>query len=1111
MKGADKDETAPSSREPSPATIKTPPSAQPQRPKPIPHKASASASHQGTTAATRTRLQNDRDIDFFTKRTIRRDLENNPPIAAPLEAGSSDDDSEADNWAPALASLAQKASSSSKSAPAKAKASAPVLPRQSATTSKLALPPATTASTTAVEDISGENQAASPAAASPSAQRSASEEEPISPTRSAAVVDLTTSSPPTPAAPFKSSSRAAKTKSASKITAQLSPDKLGSSSSSPIKKASPSKASPSKKGKGKAAQIGRKHQATSDEPEDALKRAVDAWTKAKDEYTARQKAQAAGQAYTGTVSTSTEKYIYFAKPELKQHPSTGRDEVGVAFSCLCCTPAYVAWRALTDSSTSLLSTHLKTQRSLQGQQQALRLAQGSAASGSIDRFVVKGVLPLLPGSAINNEEPFTKMQARQISVGWVSESARPISILEDRGFKNWLPESRRDLVPARQTTSKDIHATYTAMQPVIKERLASIPGCIHIALDAWSSSNGHSFLGIIGCWQDDGVVQRRVLDMIVLTERHTADNLAKHVASAARRLGIEDKLWCIVGDNASVNNKMMELLGRDPSLPRFEGESTQIRCMAHVLNLVSEAILRPFNKSLTKKGDSTLTDNDIDEEAGEDWSSDDELDEGDGSDKEDDDDEGLGDLTDQDERAISRSLHPAMTEDTVNDNLISAALKSRGVAYPSQMSGSSSSTPVTSGSPSPATSPELRVENGTVGVQIKQLAWFARKLRYNTRLRHSFEETCANYECKEPYTLIRDVATRWNSTFEMVQRALQLWDAIVCWQELNIKLIPAKFRIKRSHKGAYEQIVKLLTPLHRATLKLSQSKVSTMAEVIGVFEELDVTLRRFEEDEGKPDVWREAARRGNAVAATYYGLADASDIYYLAVLLHPNLRKPFMRQQNWEQEWIDKAESVLRRTYDAYYQSAPEEPESQPQSTGRSTSTEAPEETYMQQQMRLLSERQAAQPISDPIKDWCDGHVPTDKKGKLVNALSWWNEQSRRGNDMSGLASLALDVFSAPSTSVDVERLFSQAGHHITPLRHRMKAIKLGQLVTVGAWFREDWVPSNLLGNYLHERKQVRAAEKKRKRAAEQSAEEAGPSKRSRNTITLNISSTDEE
>ncbi|CAD6958427.1 unnamed protein product [Tilletia controversa] len=86
----------------------------------------------------------------------------------------------------------------------------------------------------------------------------------------------------------------------------------------------------------------------------------------------------------------------------------------------------------------------------------------------------------------------------------------------------------------------------------------------------------------------------------------------------------------------------------------------------------------------------------------------------------------------------------------------------------------------------------------------------------------------------------------------------------------------------------------------------------------------------------------------------------------------------------------------------------------------------------------------------------------------------------------SGLTALALDVFSAPATSVDVERLFSKAGRHVTPLRHRLKAVKLGQMVTLGGWFREGWVPTDCLGTYLNDERDKKLMEKaKGKKRAE--------------------------
>ncbi|KAE8246669.1 hypothetical protein A4X06_0g4927 [Tilletia controversa] len=248
--------------------------------------------------------------------------------------------------------------------------------------------------------------------------------------------------------------------------------------------------------------------------------------------------------------------------------------------------------------------------------------------------------------------------------------------------------------------------------------------------------------------------------MIPITNRHTAQNIATEIARMMKRLGIERKVWFIASDSASVNTAMMKILGDDESLPLIEGEATQIRCMAHVLNLISEAVIRPFNQAVRELKEKGVTEE-------EDWATDEEI-------REDFDVEEVDELAGEDDRAFSTNLHPSDAYDEEDDQLIRHALQEKGVAYVGsgdQARPSSSS----SGTSPPVLTAELRADSGAVGLQIRQLAWFARKLRYNIPLRVSFQTTCALFKLPTPHSLIRDVATRWNSTFEMIERALALW------------------------------------------------------------------------------------------------------------------------------------------------------------------------------------------------------------------------------------------------------------------------------------------------------------------------------------------------
>ncbi|KAE8219547.1 hypothetical protein CF319_g6776 [Tilletia indica] len=1051
------------------------------RPTPRPFLASTSV---GSSTSDR-RIQPDRDCDFFTRRKVVFGIEKNPPPPPPvnIEANSSSDSDE--DFHPARSHLkkGQKSTITSKDTTiSKAKR------KDSDHISKPA-------------SIPGESSEEHPI------DLDDSEEEEVG-----AVVDLTVSSPSsdTPAAPR--SSKVSKAAKASKLTAksisstskkQKSKGKAVKRNSAPpvatssratlpsspqkAKSTSPEKrittlASPEKRS-ALIASIPLNKDKTDITPEEALTRT--AWSKAHSEANARTTAESGGLAYTAPSNPASPFYLYFDEPYLKQNPDRRSDGIGIALDCRCCKDhPYTAWRVLDGTSTSLLKSHVNTKK-VQGNLEAAKVKGG--ISGPIERYLVSTKKEQQPTDPANT---LSAMQARQISVAWVTEAARPIAILDDKYFKEWLPKERRGLVPHRNTVTKDIDKTFAAMQEVIRKKLEAVEGAIHLALDIWTSANGHSFIGVIGCWQEEGKSVRHVLDMIPIMTRHTSHNVAAELTAVLKRMRIENKVWFIASDSASTNTAMMKILGKDRSLPLIEGEQTQIRCMAHVLNLISEAIIRPFNKAVRE-----VKDKEVDQDG--DWETDEEVrdDDYDSDADDEEDDEEYGGT--QDDRAFSANLHPDEAYDEEDDALIRRALKKKGVAYvaadPRQ---STSSQSTSNGTLEPAA--DLRADSGAVGLQIRQLAYFARKLRYNVPLRNSFKKTCALFQLPKPHSLIRDVATRWNSTFEMIERGLVLWDAIVAWQDHNPKLIPAKFRIKRPHKSAFEMLIKLLEPLKRATSQFSMGSKPTIADVVGTYEDLDDHYRKIEDDEDYSEMWREAAKRAGAVCSTYYGLADNTRIFYLAVILHPNLRVSGMRSLRWEQDWIDKAEDTLRLVFDDRYRQEEPDQDSQTQSQEQTqSSVQRADKSKSFLLLRLEQHQASEQPAPDPVAQWIAGSTPV--KNKLVNPLEWWWKQRKLGMQWGGLTSLALDVFSAPATSVDVERLFSKAGRHITPLRHRLKAIKLGQMVTLGGWFREDWVPEGCLSDYLKDQKQKKLLEKsKGKKRAMEVEQRPEPSKRMR-------------
>jgi len=59
----------------------------------------------------------------------------------------------------------------------------------------------------------------------------------------------------------------------------------------------------------------------------------------------------------------------------------------------------------------------------------------------------------------------------------------------------------------------------------------------------------------------------------------------------------------------------------------------------------------------------------------------------------------------------------------------------------------------------------------------------------------------------------------------------------------------------------------------------------------------------------------------------YYSLTDDAAPYRIAMVLHPGLKLEYFRLREWEKEWIEQAEKMVREEYAANYEkaAAPEE------------------------------------------------------------------------------------------------------------------------------------------------------------------------------------------
>jgi hypothetical protein len=56
----------------------------------------------------------------------------------------------------------------------------------------------------------------------------------------------------------------------------------------------------------------------------------------------------------------------------------------------------------------------------------------------------------------------------------------------------------------------------------------------------------------------------------------------------------------------------------------------------------------------------------------------------------------------------------------------------------------------------------------------------------------------------------------------------------------------------------------------------------------------------------------------------YYSLTDLSNVYRIAMVLHPGMKLEYFRNQKWEDEWIAEAEHLVREEYAVKYEKVAE-------------------------------------------------------------------------------------------------------------------------------------------------------------------------------------------
>lgn len=392
---------------------------------------------------------------------------------------------------------------------------------------------------------------------------------------------------------------------------------------------------------------------------------------------------------------------------------------------------------------------------------------------------------------------------------WIIKNDQPFSVVDNIDFEDMMEYLNKDItINSRRTIMRRLDELYAEQKEALKVKLNGFESKFSITCDVWTSKNQMSFFGFTIHFIDDNwVMQQNLLAFKFLEGEHDGKSLSEAFLKVIDEYEIADRLLGVTADNASNNSTMIKHLQiyYNEKYPEsgFSVQWNQVECMAHVLNLAAQQILKEFKQPVEKEA----------YEAG------------------------------------SNS----------SDSMVNA---------------------------------------------VSRISFLCRKIRLAPKLRRLMQKICKQKDVVYLVPLI-DVITRWNSTFDMLTRAVAQKDLLyLTFFEHKDKAL-FELCLTEVDWNKINQLTQVLSPLKEATLLISQDGESLMvSNVIPIYHfcsaMLGDSLVNFDRNDSIYIGIKAAIEKLNH----YYD--KISPMVGIALLLNPSYKKQMLTVSlKWKKEWVD--------------------------------------------------------------------------------------------------------------------------------------------------------------------------------------------------------------
>jgi len=296
--------------------------------------------------------------------------------------------------------------------------------------------------------------------------------------------------------------------------------------------------------------------------------------------------------------------------------------------------------------------------------------------------------------------------------------------------------------------------------------------------------------------------------------------------------------------------------------------------------------------------------------------------------------------------------------------------------------------------------------------------------RWNPQRRALFkakQREAADSDAAHLFELVINGGIRWNSAYDMLERAFKLKDAIDLYTSHYRGDNEAPLEDDALSNDDWHELSllkQLLKPMKKMSLLVQSAdgdcQDGALHEALrstGYLLDKFETLKQQQQFEPRSP-FKAMINLGWKKLNKYYALSDQTPVYRLAVLLHPRYKMAWFKLHRRERkEWMDEVMKVARASYNAYELRYSDEVLLRSEPASKMSDFET---------LNAINDDLF---ILDDLERWLQEPVDPDPS---VDPLQWWKLHQHR---FPVLRCMAFDHLAAPASSSADECTFSSAGH----------------------------------------------------------------------------------